>query len=181
MTVVSLDQLVTADAARVGVKAANLGELKAAGVPVPDGFVILGDPGEDLEQALVKLGEGPVAVRSSAVAEDLAEASFAGQYETFLNVCGTDKVRQAIRLCRKSASSTRVRIYRAQRAQGSGEEIAVLVQRMVDADTSGVAFTANPLTGDREEVTISAVRGLGERLVSGQVFYSRLGTRPHLG
>jgi len=79
MTVVSLDQLVTADAARVGVKAANLGELKAAGVPVPDGFVILGDPGEDLEQALVELGEGPVAVRSSAVAEDLAEASFAGQ------------------------------------------------------------------------------------------------------
>jgi len=166
--VVRLDAVDAADAARVGGKAANLGELKRAGFNVPDGFVVIGEPPEDLADTLRALGGGPLAVRSSAVAEDLADASFAGQYETFLNVQGLDQLRKAIGDCRRSASSARVASYRANRAEKAPVEIAVLVQRMVPAESAGVAFTANPVTGDRSEVSISAVRGLGERLVSGE-------------
>lgn len=165
---VGLNRLRATDVARVGGKAANLGELKEAGFNVPDGFVVVGEPGADLAAAFQALGGGPVAVRSSAMAEDLAEASFAGQYETFLNVQDLEQLRTAIRDCRASASSARVASYAANRAEKAGPEMAVLVQRMVPADSAGVAFSANPLTGDRSEVTISAVRGLGERLVSGQ-------------
>ena len=167
-TLVSLDEIGATDAPRVGGKAANLGELKRAGFKVPDGFVVVGGPGAELGDAFRALGGGPVAVRSSAMAEDLAEASFAGQYETFLDVQDLEALRKAIRDCRESASSARVASYRANRAELAGLEIAVLVQRMVPADSAGVAFSANPLTGDRSEVTISAVRGLGERLVSGE-------------
>jgi phosphohistidine swiveling domain-containing protein len=166
--VVPLDAVNAADAARVGGKAANLGELKKAGFKVPDGFIVLGEPGEELADALQGLGGGPLAVRSSAVAEDLADASFAGQYETFLNVQGLEQLRKAVGDCRRSASSARVASYRANRAEAAPVEIAVLVQRMVPAEAAGVAFTANPVTGDRSEVLISAVRGLGERLVSGE-------------
>src|SRR5579859_2708327 len=165
--VVWLESIGAADAERVGGKAANLGELKRAGFNVPDGFVVIGDPGREVAEALGVLGIGPVAVRSSAVAEDLADASFAGQYETFLNQKGPDAMRKAIDDCRTSASSMRVASYRASRAEAARGEIAVLVQRMVDASSAGVAFTANPVTGDRSEVIVSAVRGLGERLVSG--------------
>lgn len=166
--VVLLDAVDAADAARVGGKAANLGELKRAGFNVPDGFVVIGEPPKDLADTLRALGGGPLAVRSSAVAEDLADASFAGQYETFLNVQGLEQLRKAIGDCRRSASSARVASYRANRAEAAPVEIAVLVQRMVPAEAAGVAFTANPVTGDRSEVSISAVRGLGERLVSGE-------------
>ena len=166
--VVPLDAVDAADAARVGGKAANLGELKRAGFNVPDGFVVIGEPPADLADTLRALGGGPLAVRSSAVAEDLADASFAGQYETFLNVQGLEQLRKAIGDCRRSASSARVASYRANRAEAAPVEIAVLVQRMVSAESAGVAFTANPVTGDRSEVSISAVRGLGERLVSGE-------------
>ena len=165
---VSLNQVDATDAPRVGGKAANLGELKQAGFNVPDGFVVVGEPGAQLSDAFQALGGGPVAVRSSAMAEDLAEASFAGQYETFLNVQDLEQLQRAIRDCRKSASSARVASYKANRAEMAGLEMAVLVQRMVPADSAGVAFSANPLTGDRSEVAISAVRGLGERLVSGE-------------
>ncbi len=168
LSVVPLDAVDAADAARVGGKAANLGELKKAGFKIPDGFVVIGEPGEELARALPSLGSGPLAVRSSAVAEDLADASFAGQYETFLNVQGLEQLRKAIADCRSSASSARVGSYRANRAEAAPIEIAVLVQRMVAAESAGVAFTANPVTGDRSEVSISAVRGLGERLVSGE-------------
>lgn len=166
--VVPLDAVDAADAARVGGKAANLGELKRAGFNVPDGFVVIGEPREELADNLRALGGGPLAVRSSAVAEDLADASFAGQYETFLNVQGLEQLRKAIGDCRGSASSAKVASYRANRAEAAAVEIAVLVQRMVPAEAAGVAFTANPVTGDRSEVSISAVRGLGERLVSGE-------------
>jgi rifampicin phosphotransferase len=166
--VLPLDAVNAADAARVGGKAANLGELKKAGFNVPDGFVVIGEPPENLDDIIQALGSGPLAVRSSAVAEDLAEASFAGQYETFLNVQGLEQLRKAIDDCRRSASSARVASYRANRAEAAPVEIAVLVQRMVPAESAGVAFTANPVTGDRSEVSISAVRGLGERLVSGE-------------
>jgi rifampicin phosphotransferase len=168
-SIIPLENVRVVNAQRVGGKAANLGDLKRAGFPVPDGFIMLGDPRrEDLAAAVQRLGGGPLGVRSSALAEDLAEASFAGQYETVLNVSGLEHLQEAIVRCRESASSGRVASYRAARAVDAGDQIAVLVQRMVPADAAGVAFTANPVTGDRSEVLISAVRGLGESLVSGE-------------
>mgnify|MGYP001793366288 CR=1 FL=1 len=94
--VLPLDQVGRADAGQVGGKAANLGELKRAGLPVPDGFVLIREPGRELAAALSALGPGPVAVRSSGVAEDLEDASFAGHYDSVLNVSGLDPVLQAI-------------------------------------------------------------------------------------
>ena len=169
VSVIPLDRVGARDAGRVGSKAANLGELKRAGLPVPDGFVVVGEPAKDLAPAVAALGDGPVAVRSSALAEDLPEASFAGLYETALNIRGFEQVWDAIRRCRSSAFSERVASYQAGRAEEAGNEVVVLVQQMVAADAAGVVFTANPVTGDRQEVVISAVRGLGERLVSGEV------------
>ena len=168
VALVPLDAVRATDAGRVGGKAANLGELKKAGFTVPDGFVVVGEPGDELADAVRRLGGGPLAVRSSAVAEDLAGASFAGQYETFLDVRGLEQLRQAIADCRASASSARVASYRASRTGAASTEISVLVQQLVPAESAGVAFSANPVTGDRSEVSISAVRGLGERLVSGE-------------
>ena len=165
---VPLMQLSREDAPWAGAKAANLGELLRAGLPVPAGFVLTADAEAHLAEILSVLGNQPVAVRSSGAAEDLADASFAGQYETVLNVRGVDQLRQAIRQCRESAGSQRVQRYRRQRAAGAAEEMAVLVQRMVAADAAGVAFSANPLTGERGQVIVTSVVGLGERLVSGE-------------
>lgn len=114
------------------------------------------------------LGDGPLAVRSSAAAEDLGEASFAGQYETVLNVHGRDAVEQAIKTVRASATSARTDQYRASRGLVNGDGFAVLVQRMLQSEAAGVAFSANPLSGARDEIVISAGRGLGERVVSGE-------------
>jgi pyruvate,water dikinase len=107
-------------------------------------------------------------VRSSGTAEDLADASFAGQYVTVLGVPGPDAVLDAVRQRWASAFGDRVRMYRTSRGEHGVPAMAVLVQRMVAADAAGVAFTANPVTGDRSETIVSAVRGLGERLVSGE-------------
>jgi phosphohistidine swiveling domain-containing protein len=119
-----------------------------------------------------RLGAPAVAVRSSATAEDLEGASFAGQHDTFLDVSGAEALLTAVRACWASLWTPRAVAYRREHdwdARGSDLALAVVVQRMVPANAAGVAFSANPLTGDRAEVTISAVRGLGERLVSGQV------------
>ena len=163
------------DIHEAGGKAARLGHLTRAGFPVPDGFVLLASICGQTDQArqavrdgLGALGAGPFAVRSSGVAEDLAEASFAGQYETVLGVDGEEAVLDAVRRCWESAGSEQVREYSIQRAGGGTGPMAVLVQRLVDADAAGVAYSANPITGDREEVVISAIKGLGERLVSGE-------------
>jgi phosphoenolpyruvate synthase/pyruvate phosphate dikinase len=129
-----------------------------------------------LRAAAAELGDPDqrFAVRSSASAEDLAGASFAGQYETVLDV-GLDELPDAVRQVLDSAASARVAAYRQAHPQaapadppGFGGGMAVLVQVMVPADAAGVAFTANPLTGAQDEVVITAVRGLGERLVAGQ-------------
>jgi pyruvate,water dikinase len=148
-----------------GHKAATMAALKKLGFDVPDGFVIpagcIPDVG-DVAAALAALGAGPVAVRSSGVAEDLPDASFAGQYDTVLNVEGADAVLRAARACVASVNGARVEAY--------GRDVrpmAVLVQRMVHAEVAGVAFSANPLTGNRTEATVSAVRGLGDQLVDG--------------
>ncbi|WP_344297049.1 PEP/pyruvate-binding domain-containing protein [Agromyces neolithicus] len=108
------------------------------------------------------------AVRSSAVAEDLQDASYAGQYETFLDV-PREGVADAVARCRDAATASRVAAYTSGRNPGGIEaDIAVLVQPMIQARAAGVAFTANPVTGDRTETIVTAVRGLGERLVGGE-------------
>ena len=102
------------------------------------------------------------------MAEDLADALFAGQYETILDVHGPDALRDAIHAVRASALSARARRYAAARGLGGADGVAVLVQRMLAPEAAGVAFTADPVTGRRDEVVITAARGLGERVVSGE-------------
>lgn len=167
------------DARLTGNKASTLAALAIEGHPVPAGFVLTtaafeangGGPRlraaarAALAESLAAVG-GPVAVRSSGVAEDLAGASFAGQYETVLDVEGEAAVLDAVGRCLASAESARVRAYRDDRRVDAAP-MAVLVQRMIPARAAGVAFTAHPVTGERDVVTISAVAGLGEALVSG--------------
>lgn len=170
--VLALSDPATADPAVAGQKAARLARLASAGFPVPDGVVIPAgrggrSPDEALrlaEAALALLGEGPLAVRSSGVAEDLDGASYAGVYDTVLGVRGVEDLAAAIRRVAESADSTVVHAY--SRAPGAG--MAILIQHMVDADAAGVAFTVDPLTGSTEAVLVSAVTGLGEALVSGE-------------
>lgn len=121
-----------------------------------------------LREASQKLDGRPLAVRSSGLAEDLEGASFAGQYETILGARGYEELAKAVRQCWASAFSARVAAYKHNKRQASESSMAVLVQQLVAADAAGVAFTANPVNGRRDETVVSAVRGLGERLVSGQ-------------
>ncbi len=204
-----------------GGKAANLGELVRAGLPVPAGFCVTtaaydsvaANAGLDstltaltqtrpddttrvaelaaaardsllaehvpdalaeaITRAYRELGDGipvPVAVRSSATAEDLPYASFAGQQDTYLNVVGEDAVIDSVRRCWASLWTDRAVSYRA--ANGIDHRtvrLAVAVQRMVEPTVSGILFTANPLTGTRRQAVIDASPGLGEAIVSGAV------------
>ena len=114
--------------------------------------------------------DAPVAVRSSATAEDLPFASFAGQQDTYLNIVGEDAVLDAVRRCWASLWTDRAFAYRETNGIDQRTvELAVVVQRMVDADVAGVLFTANPVTGRRREAVIDANAGLGETVVSGAV------------
>jgi len=111
---------------------------------------------------------GAVAVRSSATAEDLAEASFAGQQDTYLNVTGVHDVLDAVRRCFASLWSERAIAYRARVGfEPLAARLAVVIQLMVPAAVAGVVFTADPVSGDSGLVVIDMVRGLGESLVSG--------------
>ncbi|MGY1663829.1 PEP/pyruvate-binding domain-containing protein [Geodermatophilus sp. SYSU D00705] len=204
---------------RVGGKAANLGELIGAGLPVPDGFCVTTDAyrdvvaaadltgvldelaatgADDLDRsadlarrarerilatpvpahvaaevtaAYRELGEAtPVAVRSSATAEDLPDASFAGQQDTYLGVAGADAVLDAVHRCWASLWTDRAVVYRLRNGVDSAStRLAVVVQRMVDAAVAGVLFTVNPVTGRRGETVVDASPGLGEAVVSGAV------------
>lgn len=123
-----------------------------------------------LAEAYRRLGEPPVAVRSSATAEDLPELSFAGQQDTYLNVRGVEPLLGAVVGCWSSLWTARAIGYRARNGIEQGDvALAVVVQAMVPALASGVLFTANPLTGRRSETVIDATLGLGEALVSGLV------------
>src|SRR5258708_26781302 len=201
--------------ALVGGKAANLGELTGAGLPVPPGFcittaayelvaseagldVMLDEKAESpandaslaeaartcllaaampasVAEAIVGayriLGSGepiPVAVRSSATAEDLPFASFAGQQDTYLNVVGSEAVLEAVRNCWASLWTDRAVSYRASLGIDQRRvQLAVVVQRQIEAEVAGVLFTANPLTGKRRQAVIDANPGLGEAVVSG--------------
>ncbi|GIH29131.1 hypothetical protein Aph01nite_74410 [Acrocarpospora phusangensis] len=164
-----LDDPRAADRSRTGTKAATLAKLAQAGFPVPDGIVITADVSPELlRQVLDLYGDTPLAVRSSAHAEDLPDSSFAGQYETVLDVRGPEALEAAIRRCRASAESAAVNAYRARRGVDDRRSMAVLVQRLVAADAAGVALGADPITGDRTRALVSAVRGDGARLVSGE-------------
>src|SRR6266571_2332026 len=204
-----------------GGKAANLGELIRAGLPVPPGFCVTTEAyqlvaeGADLDPILAELGTTraddtvhlaelaitararllaapmpnrvaeairkaygelgkdepvPVAVRSSATAEDLPFASFAGQQETYLNIIGIEAVLDAVRRCWASLWTDRAVSYRASNGiDHRAVRLAVAIQQMVEASVAGVLFTANPLTGRRRQAVIDASPGLGEAVVSGAV------------
>ena len=170
----------SADQTVLGSKSATLSGLTAAGFKVPAGFVVtsemVGQLGNGLANALevaaAIIGPGPYAVRSSSAAEDLAGASYAGLYETLLNVERAD-LEHAVGQCLASAGEHRVAAYEtalgaASRGDAASPSMAVLVQQMVQPRAAGVAFTANPLTGDPDETIVTAVAGLGESLVSGE-------------
>jgi phosphoenolpyruvate synthase/pyruvate phosphate dikinase len=171
-----------ADPALTGGKAASLSRL-AAGHRVPPGFVVA-LPGATLDRAAraavvaayrelgqrCGVADPAVAVRSSAVDEDGVDASFAGQHDTFLNVAGADQVWWAIARCVASFAGERALAYRRRAClPDTPERAAVLVQWLVPADASGVVFSANPVTGARDEVVVNAAWGLGESVVSGTV------------
>ncbi|WP_037066743.1 PEP/pyruvate-binding domain-containing protein [Pseudonocardia acaciae] len=122
----------------------------------------------ELRAAYRELGaDAAVAVRSSSVAEDSAERSFAGEHDTYLWVSGEDAVSEAVRRCWASLFTARAISYRGV-AHGD-DAMAVVVQQMVDATASGVFMTLNPANGDRSKIVVESVWGLGEPLVSGQV------------
>ena len=132
--------------------------------PVPD------DIAGEVKRRYREMGEPPVAVRSSATAEDLPEASFAGQQSTFLNVVGADRVVQAVKECWASLFEARAIFYRSENAfEHMKVKIAVPVQKMVQSESSGVIFTVEPVTSDRSKITVEAIVGLGEGLVSGEI------------
>jgi pyruvate,water dikinase len=219
------ERLSRADVDYAGGKGANLGELTAAGFPVPPGFVVgaptyaafcdVGGLRGRIEQRLAKvdvedtealeraagevramveaealpgelataIGEAydrlaatagdpatPVAVRSSATAEDTESASFAGMNETLLNVRGRDAVLEAVRRCWSSLFGARTIYYRAKRGFGQADmDIAVVVQRQIESTRSGVMFTIDPASGATDRLIIEGAFGLGESVVSGSV------------
>jgi pyruvate,water dikinase len=172
-----LDELGADDADRFGGKSASLGELLRAGIPVPPGFAISTEAGEELTDTLRRdiearyraLGEEvAVAVRSSALGEDSAEATFAGQQDTYLWVRGSDAIGEAVRKCWASLYSTEAVAYR-ERFGVENPAMGVTIQLMVDAAISGVMFTCNPVSGDRSMVAVNASWGLGLAVVGGEV------------
>jgi rifampicin phosphotransferase len=157
---VSAEPPATLDAA-----ASRIGQLFADGI-MPE------DVAKAIRVAYAALGAAdlPVAVRSSATAEDLPNRSFAGQQETYLNVRGEAGVIAAVKRCWASLWTARAIGYRArQRIDPEDVSLAVVVQELVPADAAGIFFTANPLTGARGELIINAAWGLGEAIVGGQV------------
>lgn len=129
------------------------------------------DLGDMIRNAYRQLGNNvPVAVRSSATAEDLPGATFAGQQETYLNVCGEEALLEAVRNCWASLWTERATLYRSkQNVDQRAVKLAVVVQRMVMAEVAGVLFTADPVTGERDIAVLDANPGLGEAVVAGMV------------
>jgi len=168
-----LRDLRAADAAQVGGKAASLGELLAAGFAVPDGFALpagaVALPADAraslLREGARDLGAGPFAVRSSGISEDGTVQSFAGMYESVLDV-PADEVAVAADRVIASAHAGRVAEYGHAPDDRDGE-IAVIVQRMIQPGAAGVALTADPINGDRRSTIVTAVRETADRLVSG--------------
>jgi pyruvate,water dikinase len=214
LDVIELDKVGAGDVEVAGGKGANLGELIAAGFPVPPGFVVAApaylaamqaggaraelarrgamdrptaESAADLQetvrsagvpdtlraeilQAYHRLGQDvPVAVRSSATAEDSPDMSFAGMNATFTDVVGDDEVVARVLDCWTSVYSARAIAYRSSRGVAAEPAVAVVVQQMVNSERAGVLFTADPATGVRDHLVVEAAFGLGETVVGGQV------------
>jgi pyruvate, water dikinase len=193
------DQDACADVARAGGKGASLARMTALGLPVPPGFVVPADalaaavdadalraalPDASRAQAIVARaepppevreayealgGDPPVAVRSSATAEDSEAASYAGQQETYLHVRGAGAVLDRVRDCWASFFSERAIFYRERKGSLDDLGMAVVVQRMVRADVAGVLFTCDPVHRRGDRMVVEAVLGLGEAAVSGRL------------
>src|SRR5260221_13194950 len=193
MRAIDLAEREARDPTAVGHKAANLARF-AAGYRVPRGFCPSTSVYDELKAAmspagmaergalracvadayerlagLVRERDPLVAVRSSATGEDSADASFAGQHETILNVSGVDAVVEAVLECWRSAGNERVTAYRAQQGITAPAQVAVLVQQMVDADVSAIAFGVDPVSGDDSVVVIDAALGLGDKIAAGEI------------
>jgi phosphohistidine swiveling domain-containing protein len=157
-----------------GRKATPLHELMATGFAVPKAFVIpagvdIERAATQLESAVTSIGGFPVAARSSGHLEDLAGASFAGQYVTHLGIATVEELVSGIESCRQSAKSEQVLTYLRKNGLSEADaRVSVLVQKMVDVSVAGVAFSVHPTTGREEHALIECCHGLGERLVSGQ-------------
>jgi phosphohistidine swiveling domain-containing protein len=178
----SFDELASEQQSLGGGKGGTLARLRQAGYPVPDGFVILpaAFAGDELSteawaQVQARLARMrkrdrgmAFAVRSSAMSEDAAQASFAGEFETVLDVHTDEMVRQAIHTVRGSRHAERVRAYSEAKGMDTAHDMAVVVQQLVRADISGVLFTADPVTGNLSQMAGDFVFGLGEALVSGE-------------
>jgi pyruvate,water dikinase len=176
------------DAWLFGGKAVQLGAALRAGLPVPDGFGLDADfvaavaqreggALAALDAIYARCGERPLAVRSSAVGEDSAAASFAGQHATVLNVCSAESLRHAVVKVWESGKTESARAYRERVGAGHAVRIGVVVQMLVAADVSGVLFTCNPVTG-LDELVIEASWGLGEAIVQGLVIPDRYRLAP---
>ena len=159
------------DIATLGGKGTSLVKMTRADIPVPPFFII---PAGALDKKEIlaefkKLKTKYVAVRSSATAEDSRSASWAGQLETYLNVSKKDLLK-SIEKCRASINSPRAKAYKLQKKLNKKKiSVAVVVQKMVPSEISGICFTANPITEDRKEMIIEAGHGLGEAIVGGKI------------
>ena len=161
-----------------GSKAVGLGEAAREGLPLPPGVALSGDVVEavasgetDAIAEVTRVAADlpvPLAVRSSAVDEDGADASFAGQHMTLLNVTSTEAINDAVREVWWSANSDSAITYRQRVGLFRRPSVGVVVQSLLDPDSAGVMFTRNPVTGD-DELMIEASWGLGEAVVSGLV------------
>lgn len=168
------------DVDTIGGKAASLVRLHRIGFNVPRGICLTtaayrewARAGLTVDALRTAIGDAfralrpPLAVRSSSPAEDLAEASFAGQYATVLGVNSEDELVEAVEKCWRSAASAASNAYRAARGTALPVEMAVLVQELVPAETAGVMFTLNPVTDRADQLVINSNYGLGESVVSG--------------
>jgi rifampicin phosphotransferase len=181
--IIAFSRITTDSADLVGGKGLSLGLTANAGLPVPPGFCVTAaayrrhaTPNLDstlldaLLSAYRELGGGVVAVRSSALGEDGATTSFAGQQETILGVDGEDALRTAVERCWRSLHTDRAKAYRErQGVDESGLAMAVVVQRLVDAEVAGVMFTRDPLDPTGSLMRVESAWGLGEAVVSGRV------------
>lgn len=157
---------------RAGGKARHLSRLLASGFDVPPFFVVPANTELDPRQIasrLAELGPGPYAVRSSGLQEDGAADSHAGQFESLLDI-PAEGIADAVAQVAASGGGEGIAAYRRQRGLGDpGDGPAVIVQQMVRADVAGVAFSADPVSGRRDRIVVSATEGLGDRLVAGEV------------
>ncbi len=183
-TVVALTHVGAADPARIGGKARGFGVLARAGLAIPEGVVLTTAAhraylaGRRMPEAVARevarfveaAGGAPLAVRSSASAEDGADHSYAGQYLTRLGVRGVAETLDAVRACWESAEGAEARAYRLHRGDDDGPvAMAVIVQRLVPAEAAGVCMSVDPVTGDRGTFVVNAAHGLGELVVAGLV------------